>query len=119
MVATIIRSAALSPSIYERPSDYAEVIVSDSYHADQIFYRRWRPFVAFSCAVTDVSHEGLGQVVYGVAESDGTLTRTVLLDYLRSRFVRYRLPHAIDFVTKLVRGSGKVRRTELNAGAAV
>ena len=48
------------------------------------------------------------------------LAQPILLDHLVARLVRYKISRTIDFVNKPVRcDTGKVRRSELNSGAAV
>lgn len=68
-----------------------------------------------SSAVIGLPHEDLGQRIHAIVDCpDGGVDEPVLLEFLRSRLVTYKLPRSVEFVTEPLRDdAGKVRRKAL------
>jgi bile acid-coenzyme A ligase len=68
-----------------------------------------------SCCVIGLPDEDKGSVIHAIIEADaGALNQDELLEFLRERLVRYKLPRTIEIVDEPLRDdAGKVRRAAL------
>ncbi|MBL4583262.1 MAG: AMP-binding protein [Pseudomonadales bacterium] len=67
-----------------------------------------------SSAVIGLPDEEMGNMVHAIVDAPGGISEQELLDYLKERLVRYKIPRTIEFVTQPLRDdAGKSRRKQL------
>ena len=69
-----------------------------------------------SSAVIGLPDEEMGNMVHAIVDAPGGISEQELLDYLKDRLVRYKIPRTIEFVSEPLRDdAGKSRRKQLRA----
>jgi bile acid-coenzyme A ligase len=68
-----------------------------------------------SCVVVGLPDDDKGNRIHAIVEADpGEVSDNELLEFMRERLVRYKLPRSVEFVDHVLRDdAGKVRRSEL------
>ena len=71
-----------------------------------------------SCAVVGLPDDDLGQRVHAVVHAESALTSAELLEHVRQKLVRYKVPRSVEFTNEPLRDdAGKVRRSAVRDAA--